>query len=93
MGVNWSTAFIVTKTFDTMIDGLGSGVTFSVYAGFCLIAALFAGNMFSCVGLSFPETKGRSLEAMEKYWQNGEVFDEQEEEAAAAAEPGSDLVW
>ena len=53
----WIGNFLVTQYFPVMLSGLG-GDSFYVFAGACLVCFLF-------VAASVPETKGRSLEAIE----------------------------
>ncbi|XP_053329468.1 solute carrier family 2, facilitated glucose transporter member 8 [Spea bombifrons] len=59
---NWGCAFLVTKEFHDLMDSLTSYGTFWFFAGFCLLNVLF--TVF-CV----PETKGKSLEQIEAYFQ------------------------
>jgi sugar porter (SP) family MFS transporter len=55
----WIACFILTYTFPLLNQGLGAAGTFWVYAGICLLGFLF-------VLLKLPETKGKSLEEIEK---------------------------
>jgi len=54
----WSTNLLITLTLLTMIEGIGVGETFWVYAGFNVAAFVF-------VYLRMPELTGRSLEQIE----------------------------
>lgn len=55
---NWSMAFIVTKTFQDMMNLLTSAGTFWLFACMCIINVIFT--------ISFvPETKGKTLEQIE----------------------------
>ena len=54
----WSTNLLITLTLLTMIDGIGVGETFWVYAAFNVAAFIF-------VYLKMPEFTGRSLEQIE----------------------------
>ncbi len=54
----WSTNLLITLTLLTMIEGIGVGETFWVYAGFNIAAFVF-------VYLRMPEFTGRSLEQIE----------------------------
>ena len=54
----WSTNLLITLTLLTMINGIGVGETFWVYAAFNVAAFLF-------VYLRMPEFTGRSLEQIE----------------------------
>lgn len=53
--------FIVVKTFPMLSAKYGDGATFWFYSGFCLIAVIFT-------LLFIPETKGKSLEEIENYF-------------------------
>lgn len=55
----WIACFLLTYTFPLLNKGLGAAGTFWVYAGICLVGFLF-------VLLKLPETKGKSLEEIEK---------------------------
>lgn len=55
----WVACFILTYTFPLLNKGLGAAGTFWVYAGICVLGFLF-------VLRKLPETKGKSLEEIEK---------------------------
>ncbi len=55
----WIACFILTYTFPLLNKGLGAAGTFWVYAGICLLGFLF-------ILKKLPETKGKSLEEIEK---------------------------
>ncbi|XP_038051873.1 solute carrier family 2, facilitated glucose transporter member 8-like [Patiria miniata] len=55
---NWLFAFIVTKTFTQLEDGLTRQGTFWLYAGVCVVSVIF-------VLFLVPETKGKTLEEIE----------------------------
>lgn len=55
----WTACFILTYTFPLLNSGLGAAGTFWLYGLICL-----AGGVF--VALRLPETKGKSLEEIEK---------------------------
>lgn len=55
----WVACFILTYTFPLLNKGLGAAGTFWVYAGICLLGFLF-------ILVKLPETKGKTLEAIEK---------------------------
>jgi hypothetical protein len=61
----WSTNLLITLTLLTMINGIGVGETFWVYAAFNIAALLF-------VYLRMPEFTGRSLEQIEASLQKGQ---------------------
>lgn len=55
----WITNFFTTASFPVMKDAWGLPATFLVHAGLCLVYFLF-------VRVRIPETKGKSLEEIEK---------------------------
>lgn len=55
----WTASFLLTYTFPILNKGLGSYGTFWIYAGICI-----AGYIFFILRL--PETKGKSLNELEK---------------------------
>ncbi len=55
----WIACFILTYTFPLLNKGLGAAGTFWVYAGICLLGFIF-------ILKKLPETKGKSLEEIEK---------------------------
>jgi len=57
----WITAFVVSQLLPKMIEGIGVANTFLVYACFTAPALWFVYSMI-------PETKGKSLEEIEKHW-------------------------
>ena len=57
----WIACFILTYTFPILNGALGTAKTFWLYAAIC-----FAGFVF--VFFKVPETKGKSLEAIEREW-------------------------
>ncbi len=64
--VNWGAAFLVSQFFLTLIDAIGTSATFWLFAFFCLAGWIW-------VYRTVPETKGRSLEEIEKSWQPAPV--------------------
>ncbi|XP_015587165.1 facilitated trehalose transporter Tret1 isoform X2 [Cephus cinctus] len=58
-GFNWSCTFIVTKTFKDLSRAVGDGNTFWLFAVICVVGLIF-------VVIAVPETRGRSLEEIEK---------------------------
>ena len=54
----WVACFILTYTFPLLNASLGAAGTFWVYAAICLISFVF-------ILMKLPETKGKSLEALE----------------------------
>ncbi|CAN9512642.1 unnamed protein product [Ophioblennius macclurei] len=55
---NWSMAFVVTKTFQDMMNTLSSAGTFWFFACSCICSVVFT-------MASIPETKGKTLEQIE----------------------------
>ncbi|XP_034946797.1 facilitated trehalose transporter Tret1-2 homolog isoform X2 [Chelonus insularis] len=58
-GFNWICTFIVTKTFLSIANVIGQAAVFWLYCGICIIGLIF-------VIVFVPETRGRSLEDIEK---------------------------
>ncbi|KAF4532913.1 hypothetical protein B566_EDAN001517 [Ephemera danica] len=56
---NYILCFAVTKTFQNLLDTLGSSFTFWIFAGICAIGTVF-------VFFRVPETKGKSLEEIQQ---------------------------
>ncbi|GCE06598.1 sugar porter family MFS transporter [Dictyobacter aurantiacus] len=61
---NWAANFIVSITFLSLIGGIGTAHTFWLYAVIGVIALVFCWYLV-------PETKGKTLEQIEAYWNNG----------------------
>ena len=57
----WFAAWTVTQTFPMLLDRIGAANTFWAYAACSLLCAIF-------VAAFVPETKGRTLEEIEKSW-------------------------
>ena len=55
---NWTLAFVVTKTYDSMADTLSIQGVYWFYAGCCFVGFIF-------VYVLMPETKGKTLEEIE----------------------------
>ncbi|MSS45198.1 sugar porter family MFS transporter [Cutibacterium sp. WCA-380-WT-3A] len=64
IGVNWTMSFIVSLTFLSIFNALGGAVTFGIYALVALALVVFA---FTVI----PETKGKSLEEIEREFSGG----------------------
>ena len=58
-GTNWAATFIVTKTFLDLKNLVGAATVFWIYGLICGLALLF-------IMLSVPETRGKSLEEIER---------------------------
>ncbi len=57
----WAACFFVSQLFPWMLENLGPVMIFSMFAGVSLLGSIF-------VWLVVPETKGRTLEEIEKSW-------------------------
>ena len=55
----WVACFILTYTFPLLNTSLGAAGTFWIYAVICLLSFVF-------IAIKLPETKGKSLEEIEK---------------------------
>ncbi|XP_075212809.1 facilitated trehalose transporter Tret1-like [Lycorma delicatula] len=58
VALNWTQTFIITKSFQSLVDGLGSAVTFWLLAGVCVTGFIF--TFFFVI-----ETKGKSMEQIQ----------------------------
>ncbi|MEQ1943722.1 sugar porter family MFS transporter [Mesorhizobium sp. VNQ89] len=59
--VNWGSAFLVSQFFLTLIDAIGKSTTFWLFAFFCAAGWIW-------VYRTVPETRGRTLEDIERSW-------------------------
>lgn len=59
---NWGANFIVSMTFLSILDGIGPSITFLMYAAIGMITVWF-------VYRYIPETKGKTLEEIQSFWQ------------------------
>lgn len=57
----WLSCYAVSQSFPMLVERKGLGFTYYLYAAVCIIMVAF-------VLLAVPETKGRSLEDIEKSW-------------------------
>lgn len=55
----WVACFLLTYTFPFLNEGIGAAGTFWLYGGICLVSFLF-------IQAKLPETKGKTLEELEK---------------------------
>ena len=58
-GISWACAFLVVQFFPIMLESFGAAIVFAGFGVLCLAAWLF-------IYIWIPETKGRSLEEIEK---------------------------
>jgi MFS family permease len=61
---NWSANLLVSVTFLSLVNAAGKPWTFWIYAIFAALAIVF---VWRCV----PETRGRPLEHIDRYWTEG----------------------
>lgn len=59
----WGANWVVTATFLSLVRAAGPANTFWIYAFLCVAAFIFCYTLV-------PETKGRSLEAIEHHWRH-----------------------
>ncbi len=57
----WASCLAVSVTFPVMADRLSEATTFWIYAAMCFLCLAF-------VRIVLPETKGKSLEDIERFW-------------------------
>jgi MFS transporter, SP family, galactose:H+ symporter len=60
---NWGSNLVVTLTFLSLVRWMGASQTFLLYALFAVAAWIFSYRFV-------PETKGRTLEEIERFWQH-----------------------
>lgn len=61
----WISVFVVSQTFPMLLSSIGSAYTFWIFMLMSVLAYIFVQKMV-------PETKGKSLEEIEKYWMHAE---------------------
>jgi MFS family permease len=59
--VNWGAAFLVSQFFLTLIERIGTSATFWLFAFFCVVGWIWVWRVV-------PETKGHTLEDIERSW-------------------------
>ncbi len=59
--VNWGSAYLVSQFFLSLVDAIGSSLTFFLFAFFCLVGWIWVYRIV-------PETKLRSLEEIQQMW-------------------------
>jgi sugar porter (SP) family MFS transporter len=57
----WGANWLVASTFLSLIHGVGPAITFWIFAALCVLA-------FAFCSFFVPETKGKSLEDLERHW-------------------------
>ncbi len=60
----WAADYVVSQSFPMLKEGIGSSNTFFCYAVCCFLGLIFTIFML-------PETKGRTLEEIERSWRHG----------------------
>ncbi|MDT8859249.1 D-xylose transporter XylE [Alkalihalobacillus sp. MEB130] len=61
---NWSCNLLISSTFPSLLE-ISSVMTYGFYGLMCILSFVFVWKWV-------PETKGKSLEEIEKYWQSNE---------------------
>jgi sugar porter (SP) family MFS transporter len=59
--INWFAAWVVAQTFLTLVNAISTEGTFLLFAGFCVVTFVY-------VRWFLPETKGKTLEQVQKMW-------------------------
>jgi len=57
----WAACYLVSQTFPMLLEAVGAPLTFWSYAVMCVVSVVF-------VWVYVPETKGRTLEEIERSW-------------------------
>jgi SP family galactose:H+ symporter-like MFS transporter len=65
---NWSANLLISITFLSLINAVGKSWTFWIYA-------IFAGLAIVFIWRFVPETKGRPLESIDRYWTEGHTWE------------------
>jgi SP family arabinose:H+ symporter-like MFS transporter len=58
----WTSTLIVTFTFLSLVHALGVSGTFAIYAILCVVSFLFIWKLV-------PETRGKTLEQIQREWE------------------------
>lgn len=61
----WISVYVVSQSFPMLLSSIGSAYTFWIYMVMAILAFFFVLRLI-------PETKGKSLEEIEKYWMHAE---------------------
>jgi MFS transporter, SP family, galactose:H+ symporter len=81
---NWTANFLVAVTFLSFVNVLTQGGTFLLYAVVGVLAWIFTYRLV-------PETKGKTLEEIQKHWQTGKHPREMGKQAVPPAPPAPAL--
>jgi SP family arabinose:H+ symporter-like MFS transporter len=57
----WTSVYVVSQSFPMLLASIGSAFTFWIYMLMSVLAFLFVYKLI-------PETKGKSLEEIERFW-------------------------
>lgn len=66
---NWGSNLLISSTFPSLLE-FGAGFAYTFYGVMCLLALLFVLKLV-------PETKGKTLEEIEKYWEDKQANSQQ----------------
>jgi sugar porter (SP) family MFS transporter len=59
--LNWFAAWVVTQSFLSIVDLIGTAGAFFLFAAFCIVTLVFVRRFL-------PETKGKTLEQVQEMW-------------------------
>jgi len=59
--INWFAAWVVAQTFLSLVNAISTEGTFLLFAGFCVVTFVY-------VRWFLPETKGKTLEEVQRMW-------------------------
>ncbi|MEK4303114.1 D-xylose transporter XylE [Oceanobacillus sp. FSL K6-0251] len=66
---NWGSNLLISSTFPSLLE-FGAGFAYTFYGIMCVLALLFVLKLV-------PETKGKTLEEIEKYWEDKQANSQQ----------------
>ncbi|WP_339182517.1 D-xylose transporter XylE [Oceanobacillus sp. FSL W7-1293] len=66
---NWGSNLLISSTFPSLLE-FGAGFAYTFYGVMCVLALLFVLKLV-------PETKGKTLEEIEKYWEDKQAKSQQ----------------
>ena len=59
--LNWFAAWVVTQSFLSIVELIGTAGAFFLFAAFCIVTLVFVRRFL-------PETKGKTLEEVQEMW-------------------------
>jgi len=65
---NWFSAWIVSQFFLSLVDAIGEQATFWLFAALCVVCLVW-------IVTRVPETRGRTLEEIERMWEQAGAWD------------------